>query len=266
MARTSILTRTILSSLLLGAVIVAAPGCKKGASDSAELTPPPAPTYENPFDELNDIPKQMTAQLDWVTQPLRDASALGDDFTALQAKYSIDVKALGGMASAAFKDGKIEISADVAVTAEAKADIEALLGKIKAAGVAIGTIPKRASKATGAIGKMSIRVVGLAPKATAHLKKQLADASAEMSAELKGSIELNLTSIPEMPNKIKATGKDAIAKVKAIPAEAKTTFTEMIAAFSGEGAFPKSVTNNDTEQPVPEVEGSAAAEGEAAAE
>ncbi|MBA3549958.1 MAG: hypothetical protein H0T76_26060 [Nannocystis sp.] len=264
MARTSILNRTILSSLLLGAVIIAAPGCKKGSSDTAELTPPPAPTYENPFDELNDIPKQMTAQLDWVTQPLRDASALGDDFTAIQAKYSIDVKALGGMATAAFKDGKIEISADVAVTAEAKADIEALLGKIKAAGVAIGTIPKRATKASGAIGKMSIKVVGLAPKATAYLKKQLADASAEMSAELKGSIELNLTSIPEMPNKIKATGKDAIAKVKAIPNEAKTTFTELVAAFSGEGAFPKGVTNNDTEQPVPEVEGEG--EGEAAAE
>ena len=266
MARTSILTRTILSSLLLGAFIVAAPGCKKGSSDSAELTPPAAPTYENPFDELNDLPKQMTAQLDWVTQPLRDASALGEEFTAIQAKYSIDVKALGGLATAAFKDGKLEISADVSIAADAKAEVEALLGKIKAAGVAIGTIPKRATKASAAIGKMSIKVVSLAPKATAYLKKQLSEATAEMSAELKGSIELNLTSIPEMPNKIKASGKDAIAKVKAIPGEAKTTFTELLAAFSGEGAFPKGVTNNDTEQPVPAVEGEGAAEGEAAAE
>ena len=95
MARTSILSRTILSSLLLGAFIVVAPGCKKGgSSDSAELTPPAAPTYENPFDELNDLPKQMTAQVDWVSQPLRDAAALGEEFTAIQAKYSIDAKTL----------------------------------------------------------------------------------------------------------------------------------------------------------------------------
>lgn len=259
MARTSILSRTILSSLLLGAFIVVAPGCKKGgSSDSAELTPPAAPTYENPFDELNDLPKQMTAQVDWVSQPLRDAAALGEEFTAIQAKYSIDAKTLGGMASVAFKDGKVEISADANISAEAKADVEALLGKIKAAGVAITTIPKRASKASAAIGKMSIKVVGLAPKATTYLKKQLTDAAAELSVEAKASIELNLTTIPEMPNKIKATGKEAIAKVKAIPTEAKTTITELTAAFSGEGAFPKGLTNDAEAAP---AEGEAAAEG-----
>jgi hypothetical protein len=186
----------------------------------------------------------MTAQVDWVSQPLRDAAALGEEFTAIQAKYSIDAKTLGGMASVAFKDGKVEISADANISAEAKADVEALLGKIKAAGVAITTIPKRASKASAAIGKMSIKVVGLAPKATTYLKKQLTDAAAELSVEAKASIELNLTTIPEMPNKIKATGKEAIAKVKAIPTEAKTTITELTAAFSGEGAFPKGLTND----------------------
>lgn len=267
MARTSILSRTILASVLLGAFIVAAPGCKKGgSSDSAALTPPAAPEYENPFDELNDIPNQITAQVDWVSQPLRDAAALGDEFTAIQAKYSIDAKTLGGMASVAFKDGKVEVSANAEISAEAKADIEALLGKIKAAGEAIGTIPKRATKASGAISKMSIKVVGLAPKATAHLKKQLADASAELSAEAKGSIELNLTSIPEMPNKIKAAGKDAIAKVKAIPAEAKTTVTELAAAFSGEGAFPKGLTDDSAAGGETPAEGAGAGEGEGAGE
>jgi len=247
MASTLISSRTILASVLLGVFIVAAPGCKKGgSSDAAALTPPAAPEYENPFDELNDIPKQITAQVDWVSQPLRDAAALGDEFTAIQAKYNIDAKTLGGMAKVAFKDGKVEVSANADISADAKAEVEALLGKIKAAGEAIGTIPKRATKASGAISKLTIKVMGLAPKATAHLKKQLSDASAELSAEAKGSIELNLTSIPEMPNKVKAASKDAIAKVKAIPTEAKTTITELTAAFSGEGAFPKGLSDSSS--------------------
>lgn len=262
MARTSIVTRTLLSSLLLGSFIVAAPGCKKG-SDSAALTPPAAPEYENPFDELNDLPKQITAQVDWVSQPLRDASALGGEFTALQAKYSIDAKALGGMATAAFKDGKIEISADASISAEAKADVEALLGKIKAAGEAIATIPKRASKATGAIGKMmSIKVTTLVPKATSHLKKQLSEATADMTADMKASIEVNLTTIPQMPDKVKTAGKEAVDKVKGIPAEAQKTMSEMIAAFSGEGAFPQGLTS---ETPAEGGE-TPAAEGETPAE
>ncbi len=242
MART-VLPRILLSSLLIGSFVIAAPGCKKGSGDSAALTPPAAPEYADPFAEFKDLPNQITAQMDWVTQPLRDASALGDEFTALQAKYNLDVKALGGLCKVAFTDGKIEISADVSIAADAKGDVEALLGKIKAAGEAIGTIPKRASKASGAIGKMmSIKVTTLVPKATSHLKKQLADASAELSAEAKGSIEVNLTTIPQMPEKVKAAGKEAIDKVKGIPAEAQKTMSEMIAAFSGEGAFPKGLT------------------------
>ncbi len=258
MARTSIVSRTLLSSLVLGALIIGAPACKKGSSDSAALTPPVAPEYENPFEELNDLPKQITAQVDWVSQPLRDAAAIGDEFAALQAKYNIDVKALGGMATAAFKEGKLEISADVSIAADAKADVEALLAKIKASGEAIGTIPKRASKATGAIGKMmSMKVTVLVPKATSYLKKQISEASADMTAEAKGSLEISLTTIPEMPNKVKAAGTEAIDKVKGIPAEATKTMAEMVAAFSGEGAFPKGLT----EAPAAD----AAAEGEAEA-
>lgn len=264
MARTSIFTRILLSSVLLGGFVIADTGCKKGGSSSkATLTPPATPEYENPFAELNDLPNQINAQVDWVSQPLRDASALGDEFTAIQAKYSIDAKTLGGMASAAFTDGKIEISVDAGISAEAKADVEALLGKIKAAGEAVLTIPKRVPKAAGAISKITLRLPGLGAKATSYLKKQLAEATGEMKA----SLEANLTAIPEITIKVKGAIPESVTKVKAIPTEAKTTIMELKAAFSGEGAFPKLGTppNNPEEGAVP-AEGEASAEGAAGAE
>jgi hypothetical protein len=259
MARTSFVTRIILSSLLLGSFVVAAPGCKKSGSASTALTPPAAPEYENPFAELNDLPNQINAQVDWVSQPLRDASALGDEFTAIQAKYSIDAKTLGGMAKVAFTDGKVEISADVSIAADAKADVEALLNKIKASGEAVLTIPKRASKAAGSISKLTLRVPGLGAKATSYLKKEISGAA----AEAKASLEANLTAIPEITVKVKASIPESVNKVKAIPAEAKTTVSELTAAFSGEGAFPKLGTPPNAGG---EVEGGAEGSADASAD
>lgn len=261
MARTSIFTRIILSSVLLGAFVVSAPGCKKGGSSSSTaLTPPAAPEYENPFAELNDLPNQINAQVDWVSQPLRDASALGDEFTAIQAKYSIDAKTLGGMAKVAFTDGKIELSANTEIAAEAKADVEALLGKIKAAGEAVLSIPKRVPKAAGAISKLTLKLPAMGAKATSYLKKQIAEAS----AEAKASLEVNLTAVPEIVTKVKATIPESVNKVKAIPTDAKATITELTAAFAGEGAFPKLGTPpNNPEEGAVSADGEAAAGGEA---
>lgn len=254
MAR-NVLPRIILASLLIGSFVVTATGCKKSTKDSGALTPPAAPEYADPFAELNDLPNQINAQVDWVSQPLRDASALGDEFTAIQAKYSIDAKTLGGLAKVAFTDGKLEISADVSIAADAKADVEALLGKIKVAGEAILTIPKRATKAAGAISKITLKVPALGAKATSFLKKEIADAT----GEAKASLEANLTAVPELTVKIKAVIPESVTKVKAIPADAKTTVTELTAAFSGDGAFPKLGTP-------PNAGGEVGAEGEAGAD
>ena len=256
MAR-NVLPRIILSSLLMGSFVLAAPGCKKSSGDSGALTPPAAPEYENPFAELKDLPNQIQAQVDWVSQPLRDASALGEEFTAIQAKYSLDVKALGGLAKVAFTDGKVEITADVSIAAEAKGDVEALLGKIKAAGEAVLTIPKRATKAAGAISKLTLKVPALGGKATSWLKKEISAAT----GEAKASLEANLTAVPELTVSIKATIPESVNKVKAIPAEAKTTITELTAAFAGDGEFPKLAAPAGAD-----AGAGAGAEGEAGAE
>ena len=68
-------SKIVLSAFLLCSV-AGMTGCKAKAGGSASATTlPPEPTYENPFEQLKDIPNQVTAKIDWVKQPLADASA-----------------------------------------------------------------------------------------------------------------------------------------------------------------------------------------------
>lgn len=228
-------SKIVLSAFLLCSV-AGMTGCKAKAGGSASATTlPPEPTYENPFEQLKDIPNQVTAKIDWVKQPLADASALGDEFSALQAKFNLDVKQLGGMCSAAFVDGKIEIKADAGVAADAKAEIEAFLAKVKAAGEGVLGIPGRAKTAAGAVGKLTLKVPGIAAKATSHLTGELKAATGEAAV----SIQANLDQVKELTANVKAMIPDAVGKIKAIPGEASGTITELKAAFAGEGSFPK---------------------------
>lgn len=233
-------------------------GCKKSASASAGTETPPEPTYDNPYAQLEDMPNAVNAKVEWVKQPLVDASALGDEFSALQAKYSLDVKQLGGMASAAFVNGKIEVSVDASVAADAKADIEAFLGKVKTAGEAVLKIPDRATVASKAIGKLTLKVPGIAVKATAHLKNELKAAADDAKAEIQAKID----GIPTLTASVKGMIPEAMNKVKAIPTDSTQVITELKAAFAGEGSFPK-VEGGASASAGGEAGGEASAEGSA---
>jgi hypothetical protein len=252
-------SKIVLSALLLCSA-AGMTGCKKSGSASAS-TAPAEPTYDNPFDQLQDMPNQVNAKIDWVKQPLADASALGEEFSAIQAKYSLDIKALGGMASAAFVDGKVEISADVSIAADAKADIEAFLGKVKAAGEGVIGIAGRAKTAAGAVSKMALKAPGVALKATGHLKNELKVATDDAKAQIQANIEL----VPKLTADVKAMVPDAVGKIKAIPGESTGVITELKAAFAGEGSFPK-IAGGASASAGGEVGGEAAAGGEAEGE
>jgi hypothetical protein len=252
-------SKFVLSAFLLCAASTGVMGCKKSGSASA-TTVPADPAYENPYDQLQDLPNQVNAKVEWVKQPLADASALGDEFSALQAKYSLDIKQLGGMASAAFVNGKIEISADASIAGDAKADIEAFLGKVKAAGEGVLAIPKRASAAASSVGKLTLKVPGIAIKATGHLKNELKAAADDAKAEIQGKIEM----VPKLTADVKAMLPDAVGKIKAIPGESAGVITELKAAFAGEGSFPK-ISGGASASAGGEAGGEASAEGSAEA-
>ncbi|HEY8377999.1 MAG TPA: hypothetical protein VIK91_15990 [Nannocystis sp.] len=228
------LNKLILSAFVLAAAAVT-PACKKGG---AEITAPEPPTYDNPFDELKDMPNQANAQIEWVKQPLVDASNLGAEFEALKAKFNFDIEQFGGMVSAAFTEGKIEVTVDLSavgdVAAEAKAEVEAFLNKVKASGEAVLTIPKRAKMAASAIGKMPLKAPTLATKATSYLKAEISNATAEVKAEL----EAKLGEIPTLVTNVKNMAPDAVAKVKAVPQESQQIIADLKAAFAGKGSFP----------------------------
>lgn len=225
-------------SVFVVASVVTTPACKKSAGGSAEIVAPAAVTYDNPFAELQDVPNQVNAQVEWVKEPLNDASKLGAEFEALKTKFNFDVKEFGGMVSAAFTDGKVEVSIDLSAAGdaagEAKAEVEAFLGKVKAAGEGVLTIPKRAKMAVGAISKIPLKVPGMAAKSTSWLKAEISNAT----AELKGELEAKLAAVPTLSADVKGMVPDALTKVKAIPQESQTIIVDLKAAFAGNGSFP----------------------------
>lgn len=247
------------------AAVVAAPACKKSAGGGAEVVAPTPPTYDNPFAELKDVPNQVTAQIDWVKQPLNDASNLGAEFEALKTKFNFDVEQFGGMVSAAFTEGKLEVTVDLSAAGdaagEAKAEVEAFLGKVKAAGEAVLTIPKRAKMAAGVIAKLPLKVPAMGAKATTWIKGEISNAT----AEVKGSLEANLAEIPTLVANVKSMVPDAVNKVKAVPQESQQIIVDLKAAFSGKGSFPQ-VPGGGSASGEASVGGEASAEAGAAAE
>ena len=236
------ITKFVLSGMLLGAIAVA-PACKKGGGGGGDLTPPAAPEYESAFDEMKDIPTQIDVQVKWITQPIDDAHKLGDEFNALKESLQISAEDLGAMATASFKDGTIEVSADLSIADEKKAEVEAFLGKVKASGEAVMGIPKRAQKVTGWLTKMPMKVPGLAKKALDEQKAKLEAAVGDVKVEIQANIEL----IPNLQTEIVEKSKATIGDVKNIPADSKAQVEELVLAFSGKGEF-KAAAGGDEEE------------------
>lgn len=235
------------------------------------MTPPAAPEYENPYDELKDMPAQIDAQVQWITEPIAEAHAAGAEFKALAAELELSAADISAMGTASFKDGKAEVSAELNIDIEAKAKLEASLAKIAEISASLKTIPKRATKVVMRLGKYPLKVPGMAKKATAHLKAELKVATGEMKAE----ITVNISGIADLQSEIIGKAKGSITDVKALPAASSEQIKELGLAFAGKaefkaGASAEAEADADVEADADaeadaDLEGDADAEGDAEA-
>lgn len=222
--------------LLVAALGCAAlvPGCEKGAKSDSPAAGPEAPQYESATEEVKDLPNRVQAQVEWAMAPITDAAALADEIAALQGKLSLDATAFTSMANAAFKDGTVSISADIEVDAEAKAELEAMLGKIKQVAADLKGIAGRVKTATGNIVKLGAKAPLIAGKAGRELKGEL---KAAVDAEAKLKIEADITGVKEIPGKMKTIVTDAKTSVMEIPKQAVEAGTKLAASFTGGGSI-----------------------------
>ena len=213
------------------ASLVALTGCDFGKSGGGSTNAPEGPAkpqYERAFDEFSDVPNQITKQVEWAAQPLADAAQLADEIAALRAKLKIDDETFQAMFKVALKDGKIELGAQTEIQA-AKAEVEALLTKIKQVGADLQALPSRVKVATKNISSLAMSTPKLALNSTKELGGQLSAAVGDGAVQIKADLE----TVKKLPNEVKTqaiAAKDVLAE---LPAKAEASTRNLLAAIAG---------------------------------
>jgi hypothetical protein len=226
---TSGLSRATLLVALGALIVVPNAGCKK--KDKSENPDEAAEAAVDPLEELKGIPGQIQAEVDGVLQPINDIDVVIDQMAAIPGKYEIDAASLTGMVKGSFDGGKAEVSADVNVSEEAKAEIQTLLQT--AGGIATGLkeLPKRSVSATKNIVALGAKAGVLVGKLQAKYQAKLS--SPFTKAEEKAKIQGELNMVLKLQGDIKATIGDAKATVMGVPAKGTEALSKITAAFAG---------------------------------
>jgi hypothetical protein len=220
------------SLLFLLSMVLAAPlaGCSK--KDKGTTNPDEATEAEgevDPLAELQAIPGQVQAEVDLVLQPITDVDVVIDQVTSMPETLGVDPASLRGLAKASLENGEVAVSLDV--TAEAKAEVEAVLVKITGIVTGLQQTPERVKTATGNIVAIGTKATALVSKLTAKYQAKLSNPL--LKAEAKAKIQADLDTVLELDADIKATISDAKQTVTSLPNKGKEALVKLTAAFSG---------------------------------
>lgn len=220
------------SLLLLLSVALAAPlaGCTK--KDKGTTNPDEAEQAEgevDPLVELQAIPAQIQAEVDVVLQPITDVDVVIDQVTSMPQTLGVDAASLRGLAKASFENGEVAVNLDIA--ADAKAEVEAVLVKIKGIATGLKETPERVKTATGNIVAIGTKATGLVSKLTAKYQAKLSNPL--LKADAKAKIQADLDTVLKLDADIKATISDAKSTVTSLPDKGKEALIKLTAAFSG---------------------------------
>jgi len=229
--------RTALLLLLSVALTSPLTGCKKNdkGTDSPDAA---AESDQDPLAELQAIPGQVQAEVDMVLQPITDVDVVIDQVAAMPSELGLDAASLKAMAStslqAGMEDGEITVSADLELAAEARAEVEAVLAKIKGIVTGLRQTPERVQTATTHIVGLGTKATGLVTSLTATYQAKLANPL--LKADAKAKLQADLDLVIKLDADIKATVSDAKATVGELPSKGKDALVKITAAFAGSGA------------------------------
>jgi hypothetical protein len=221
------------SLLFLLAVTLAAPlsGCEK--KDKGTTNPDEAAEGEvDPLEELKAIPTQVQAEVDVVLQPITDVDVVIDQVTSMPQTLGLDAASLRGLAKASLENGQVSVDLDIA--AEAKAEVEAVLVKITGIVTGLEETPERVKTATGNIVALGTKATGLVTKLTAQYQAKLSNPLLKADAKVK--LQADLATVVQLDADIKGTITDAKATVMSLPDKGKDALVKLTAAFAGGGS------------------------------
>lgn len=209
-------------------------GCDvTGAGSTAPLDPPARPEYERAFDEIVDIPNQITAQIEWAAEPIDDATRLADEIASLRTRLNIDEETFTAMCTVALENGEIDLGA-VSMAEDAKAEFEAVLERIREVGQSLQTVPARGKTASKQISKFVMSMPKLTLTATKELGGELAAAVGDGGVQVEADIE----TVKQLPTTVKAEAASAKEVLAELPEKAATATQNLMAAIAGKPYTP----------------------------
>lgn len=214
----------------LFAVAVAPMGCNK--KDKGTNNPDDAADAEtegDPLEELQAIPTEIQAEVDMVLQPITDVDVVIEQFTSIPTRYNVDAASLQGLAKASLDGGEVSVELDV--EADAKAEIEQMLTTVQGIGTGLEQTPERAAKATKNIVALGAKAAALATKLQTKYQAKLSNPFTK--AEEKAKIQAELDTVIQLNADIKGTVADAKTTVTSIPSKGTEAMAKLTAAFAG---------------------------------
>jgi hypothetical protein len=211
-------------------VALAAPLAGCGKKDKGTENPDEAAEGEaDPLVELQAIPGQIQAEVDLVLQPITDVDVVIDQVTSMPQTLGLDAASLRGLAKASLEGGEVSVNLDI--TVEAKAEVEAVLVKIKGIVTGLKETPERVKTATANIVTIGTKATGLVGKLTAKYQAKLSNPMLKADAKLQ--IQGELDTVLALDAQIKGTITDANATVTSLPSKGTEALVKLTAAFSG---------------------------------
>jgi hypothetical protein len=192
------------------------------ATAQAELTP---------MDELKGISKDLDAAVASLMKPIDDAQFIFDELGGLPKKYGITPGDMMAMAKGTLDNGKVEVKADLNVTADAKAELELLLKKLADIVVGIKATPDKVAELAKQLAADTAKVPVLASKVTASTTAISLNPFA--GSEARAKAKADAAALAQVQKDVSKTISDTEAKIAGIPTMATKALAKLTASFSG---------------------------------
>lgn len=218
--------------LALLALPLSVGGCEK-KEKGEETTNPDEAEGGDPLEQLKAIPDRIQAEIDGLLKPIDDAEKLMAELETIPERYSLSAEDFKGMVQANFavteEGAEIQLSADLSIADDAKAELTATIQQLKDIKVALETTPDRVVLATENIVKIGTEGVQLAAQVIPSLTAKAKVAMGEKKAE----IEAQIAEVTALKDQFPALIEDAKSQVTEIPAKAAEVGANFTASFAG---------------------------------
>ncbi|MFO7561931.1 MAG: hypothetical protein R6X02_04765 [Enhygromyxa sp.] len=206
-------------------------GCDK--KDKGEKTENPDKAEGgDPLEELKAIPDRIQAEIDGVLKPIDDAEQLMGELETIPERYSLTAADFKGMVQANFavteEGAEIELSADLSIAEDAKAELMATIQQLKDIKVGVETTPERIAIATENIAQIGADAVKLAAEVIPSLQAKAKVAMGEKKAEIESQIQEVMALKDQIPQLV----EDAKSQLTEIPPRAAEVGANFSASFA----------------------------------